>query len=127
MMYSTKSLENQISVLNHQYRLILEEPFPVGYFSFQLDYPETHILKIHKLYLDPTTRNKGYGKKVIQEASSIADLYEQKAIQLNVNCHNPAIGFYEKLGFKKINEEKIDIGNGYIMDDWVMELPVLLT
>lgn len=124
MMYSTKSLENQLGVLDHQFRLVLEEPFPIGYFSYQLDYPEPSKLKIHKLYLDPTTRNKGYGKKVIQEISSIADLYEQKDLQLNVNRHNTAIKFYEKLGFQKIREEQIAIGNGYIMDDWVMELSI---
>ena len=29
--------------------------------------------------------------------------------------------FYEKLGFTVIKEEDIDIGNGYLMNDYVME------
>jgi ribosomal protein S18 acetylase RimI-like enzyme len=43
------------------------------------------------------------------------------SIVLNVNKNNNAILAYEKMGFKKIREEKIDIGNGYIMDDFVYE------
>ncbi|WP_332913722.1 hypothetical protein [Algoriphagus boritolerans] len=33
-----------------------------------------------------------------------------------------AINFYLKMGFQEIYKEVIDIGNGYVMDDVVMEL-----
>jgi ribosomal protein S18 acetylase RimI-like enzyme len=42
-------------------------------------------------------------------------------LQLNVNRNNPAKIFYEKLGFAVLNEEDIDIGNGYFMNDYVMQ------
>jgi ribosomal protein S18 acetylase RimI-like enzyme len=41
---------------------------------------------------------------------------------VNVNRHNKALHFYEKYGFKIIREEDIDIGEGYFMNDYVMEL-----
>ena len=44
------------------------------------------------------------------------------SLQLNVNRHNKALHFYEKQGFKIIREEDIDIGEGYFMNDYVMEL-----
>jgi len=39
-----------------------------------------------------------------------------------VNRQNNAKNFYEKLGFVVIKEEDIDIGNGYFMNDYVMEM-----
>jgi ribosomal protein S18 acetylase RimI-like enzyme len=40
---------------------------------------------------------------------------------LNVNKYNSAIQFYHKIGFEIAKEEVIDIGNGFVMDDYVME------
>ena len=41
---------------------------------------------------------------------------------LNVNRHNESsIAFYEKIGFRKVYTEDNDIGNGYFMNDYVME------
>ena len=34
------------------------------------------------------------------------------------------IRIYEHFGFRKVREEKNDIGNGFYMDDWVLECPV---
>ena len=48
----------------------------------------------------------------------------QKAIFLNVNKYNNAINFYTKLGFVKVKDKVIDIGNGYVMDDYVMEVAI---
>lgn len=44
-----------------------------------------------------------------------------KALQLQVNRRNNAKYFYEKNGFSVIKEFDFDIGNGYVMDDYVME------
>ncbi|MBK7271419.1 MAG: hypothetical protein IPI07_18550 [Flavobacteriales bacterium] len=37
-----------------------------------------------------------------------------------MNKRNEAIGFYEHMGFRILREEVIDIGSGYVMDDYVM-------
>jgi diamine N-acetyltransferase len=42
-------------------------------------------------------------------------------LQLQVNRRNKAKSFYEKLGFIIIKEFDFDIGNGYVMDDYLME------
>ena len=42
------------------------------------------------------------------------------ALELNVNKNNPAIHFYKKLDFVISRQEVIDIGNGFVMDDYVM-------
>jgi ribosomal protein S18 acetylase RimI-like enzyme len=43
------------------------------------------------------------------------------ALQLQVNRQNKAKGFYEKAGFTILEEIKLDIGGGFVMDDYVME------
>jgi diamine N-acetyltransferase len=40
---------------------------------------------------------------------------------LNVNRDNSAKTFYEKLGFAVLKVEDIDIGNGFFMNDYIME------
>lgn len=119
MMYSKSSLLGQLGK-GHQFYMAMD-PDPIGYFSIQWDHPEKGFVKIHKIYLDPEIQKKGYGKKVFHYIEELALKNQSKALILNVNRHNSAIGFYTKLGFEKISEEKIDIGNGFIMDDWVMQ------
>ena len=46
-------------------------------------------------------------------------------IELNVNRYNSkALKFYTKMGMKKIFEGDFDIGNGYLMTDYIMSLDV---
>ena len=45
-----------------------------------------------------------------------------KSISLTVNKYNTdSIKAYEKMGFEKIDSVVMDIGNGYVMDDYVMK------
>ena len=68
-----------------------------------------------------STQGKGVGKTLIDHISG--KLLQQKVhtLRLNVNRLNKARLFYEKLGFTVIKEEDVDIGNGYFMNDYVME------
>jgi len=43
------------------------------------------------------------------------------ALFLQVNIHNKAKSFYEKLGFAEVDLINLDIGNGFFMNDYVME------
>ena len=46
-------------------------------------------------------------------------------IYLNVNKYNSgSIAAYRRLGFYKLFDEVNDIGNGYVMDDYVLECDV---
>jgi len=126
MMYSTHSLENQIGKLGHQFLIIEQEAIPLGYVSYETDYKGKAQTKIHKLYLGEESRGKGLGKKVIHEIEFLARKKGNQALILNVNRNNPAIDFYLKAGFDFGYEEKIDIGQGYLMDDWVMVKSLLV-
>lgn len=119
--YSVENLENQMN--NGQiFELLLEDTNVVGFVAYEFNCSDTDLLKIHKIYLLPETQGKGFGKFMIDEVIEIAKSNNQKGVFLNVNKYNKAQFFYNKLGFIITNEEVIDIGNNYIMDDYQMEL-----
>lgn len=93
----------------------------VGFVSYEINC-EPNKTKIHKIYVLPKTQGSGVGKQLFELVKSRAEENQQKAIFLNVNKYNKAQEFYLKLGFKITKEEVIDIGNNYIMDDYVMEV-----
>ena len=72
----------------------------------------------------PETQGTGLGRQFFELVKEKAIENHQKAIFLNVNKYNNAIHVYTKLGFTKVKDEVIDIGNGYVMDDYVMEVAI---
>ena len=71
-------------------------------------------------FLQMFASGSGIGKILIQQAENEARKQGNKKLHLNVNKKNKAVGFYQKLGFTVDYEEVLDIGNGYVMDDFVM-------
>eukprot|EP00388_Colpodella_angusta_P007703 GDKJ01021575.1.p3 GENE.GDKJ01021575.1~~GDKJ01021575.1.p3 ORF type:complete len:165 (-),score=18.34 GDKJ01021575.1:2591-3085(-) len=123
MMYSVPSLQQQ-SASDREFILATENDEAVGFASYEFNSGGTSKTKIHKIYILSNQQGKGIGKILIDYISEEAQKKQQSAIVLNVNKHNVAQHFYRKLGFEIIKEEVIDIGKGYVMDDYVMEMPV---
>jgi ribosomal protein S18 acetylase RimI-like enzyme len=69
----------------------------------------------------PETQGKGIGRKLIDYIKEISINENDEFLQLTVNRHNKAKDFYLKYGFKITEEKVFEIGNGYVMDDYVME------
>ena len=66
-------------------------------------------------------KGKGLGKKALHFLKeNVAESRDHRII-LNVNIKNPAIKIYESQGFVIFHKEAFDIGNGYVMDDYLME------
>lgn len=120
MMYRTEALKAQINEQNHHYLLAEENGEYLGYVSYELDYKSQTVTKVHKIYVLPTLQGKGIGRFFIDNVSQIALRNGNNTLSLNVNKYNKAIGFYQHLGFEIADKEEIDIGNGFIMDDYVM-------
>jgi ribosomal protein S18 acetylase RimI-like enzyme len=72
----------------------------------------------------PECQGTGAGKILMDEVIKRTADAGNKSLLLNVNRDNPALGFYKKKGFEIIKTEDIDIGNGYFMNDYVMELKI---
>lgn len=123
MMYSTSALNKQITELGHRFVILLDDNVPIGFASYSTtDAPG--IFKLQKIYLDGSYQGKGVGKLLLQEVVDQVKDRGAHTLELNVNRLNKAKFFYEKQGFSIFQEKKTDIGNGFIMDDYVMRKPL---
>ena len=101
------------------YYLIENNKTVVGYLSFNT---KNEQLFLSKLYVLSSQRDKGIGRFAMNFLESKTNTLGLNKIQLTVNKYNTnSIKAYEKMGFKNINAVVQDIGNGYVMDDYVFE------
>lgn len=122
MMYSDESLSDQMQ--NGQYFILIRNSTTQeynGFASIEYHYKRTNKTKIHKLYVLPNKQGGGFGKTLLEYISSLAKKQGDKYITLNMNRFNRSHGFYTKMGFSISGEEDIDIGNGYLMEDYIFE------
>ena len=124
MMYSIPSLQKQANENENHFILATEKDNPVGFAAYEFDCGGTSKTKIHKIYILSNQQRKGIGRMLIDYITNNARENKQEALYLNVNKNNIAQHFYKKLGFNISYEEVIDIGNGYVMDDFVMEISI---
>lgn len=121
MMYDSSPLEKQLFE-GHIFILLKEDGKDMGFVAFEKNYEGSGSTKIHKLYVLPECQGKGFGKKLIDKVIEQLEPANQKSLILNVNKKNPSLFFYEKIGFIKAQDLVIDIGNGFLMDDYIMEM-----
>ncbi|MEO0038319.1 MAG: hypothetical protein RIQ59_1530 [Bacteroidota bacterium] len=120
MMYGLDSLSNQLQNNNVFLLAELNEVF-VGFASYELNYQNSSFTKIHKLYVLPEIQGKGVGKEFIYCIQNIAKNQANKGLILNVNKYNKAKDFYQHNGFEITDSVVVDIGNDYVMDDYIMK------
>jgi ribosomal protein S18 acetylase RimI-like enzyme len=118
--YNPTALENQMTALKHSFIISILNNTPVGFASWSL-IDNAGVYKLHKLYVHTSTQGKGIGKKLLDHIYEKLNDNNAIALRLNVNRHNKAKDFYERLGFAIIGEEDVDIGNGIFQNDFIME------
>ena len=101
-----------------------EDGIDLGFASFSILDSAARAYKLHKLYVLPETHGKGVGKLLMNEVVSLIRRAGGSSLQLNVNRNNKAADFYKKAGFVVKEVMDLDIGNGYLMNDYVMEKPL---
>lgn len=120
-MYSLPSLTEQVTQRGHVFLLAQDgSDFP-GFASYETNYQNEPKTKLHKIYILPNQQGRGVGRLLMDEVIRLARQQGNTSLSLNVNRHNRAKEFYERLGFHVAAEEDIDIGGGYLMQDYVME------
>lgn len=117
-MYSTETLGQQWQD-EHEFYLISKDNTDVGFIALEQTGQE---LKVNKVYVLPETQGCGAGKQLMDKAIERARAKNCTHLFLQVNRANKAKFFYDKLGFTIRSEEDFDIGNGFFMNDYVMEL-----
>lgn len=118
-MYSPASLAKQLQE-GVTYLLCHDDTEPVGFAAYTVNGNDK--FKLEKLYVLPNQQGKGTGRFIIDQVVALIVPQGAKTLQLQVNKQNVARHFYEKLGFTIASAAVFDIGHGYVMDDYVMEL-----
>lgn len=121
MFQSEHSLKEQISH-GYRYYWVKEQGKNAGFIAF---YPRNGKMYLSKFYLHKDYRGKKLGKKMLAFVEQEAKKEQLPAVFLNVNKENfDVIEIYKHMGFFISGKEKNDIGNGYFMDDYIMEYPI---
>jgi diamine N-acetyltransferase len=117
--YSIEALQDDIT--KKEYFIFQNNAMCKGFMAIEHGYLNERVTKIHRLYVLPNFQGEGIGKEFIHFAEKEAKKKEVTFLQLNVNRKNKAQLFYEKMGFKIIETVDIPIGNGYLMEDFVLQ------
>lgn len=101
--------------------LIQSDSKPIGFISVSQKEEANYF--IHKFYIDNAIQGQGFGEQTFEKIKQLIGTNKLiKSIQLTVNRQNyKAINFYFKVGFKIKEVADFDIGNGYQMNDFIME------
>jgi RimJ/RimL family protein N-acetyltransferase len=121
IMYSDKSLDEQMTIKGHDFYFIRQNNINIGFIAVSKIENITGGYFIQKFYLDQTLAGKGSGTEAHNE---LVKLLQPSLMRLTVNRQNyKSINFYFKNGFKIESVADFDIGNGYVMNDFVMVWP----
>ncbi|HXB38993.1 MAG TPA: GNAT family N-acetyltransferase [Bacteroidia bacterium] len=116
-LYSAAALQKQTEE-GQVFHLVLKDNKEIGFIS--VSNPDKKNYFLHKFYILQEKQNTGLGTFVFKKV--FRELYQPESITLTVNRQNyKSINFYFKLGFKITKVEDFDIGNGYFMNDFVMQ------
>lgn len=129
MMYSHDSLQYQVEKQKHTFIIAYDDETPayrtgrpVGFAAYFPKYNiSPGIYRLDKLYVLPDLHGKGIGKKLIDHIISIIKPQGAAILELTVNRNNKALSFYQKLGFSIVREIDQPIGEGFFMNDYVMQ------
>jgi len=104
------------------YELLCEKDQPIGFCGYEEVDGE---LKLHKLYLEVSEHGRGLGSFLLKHVEDEARRRKLKTVVLAVNRFNgKALRAYRRNGYTTRLELKKDIGNGYVMDDFLLEKPL---
>ena len=116
---SENAIREQIKSENYTYFFIKAEGETIGYVGLSL---KPDYLFLSKLYILHTYRHCGYGSKVFELIKNFTYEHNYDRIRLTVNKHNTnAIEAYLGWNFETISSFETEIGEGFVMDDYIME------
>lgn len=120
-LYSKAALQKVIREKQQIFFVLYENRTEQAFAAYGPKLEVKGVYKLHKLYVLQSQQKKGFGRMLIERIKTELLSIHIHVLELNVNRQNPARFFYEKLGFKIIQEEDLPIGT-YWMNDYVMRL-----
>lgn len=117
----TEAVKEQIEN-GYEYFIIYNQNHPCGYLGLV---PNTNDKKmmISKIYVDSDFRGLNLGSRLLDFTIDEAKKRGFQCVWLTVNKNNSkSIEWYQKRGFSIKEKIEMDIGNGFVMDDYLMEM-----
>ena len=123
-MYTPESIYKQMDFYKHAFLILYQAEMPIGFASYgKLEEP-INTYKLQKLYLLPSQQNKGFGRILLSEVEKEVAGLGANYLHLNVNRKNPALSFYEKLGYEIIETVDIPFAE-FWLNDYVLAKKIL--
>jgi GNAT superfamily N-acetyltransferase len=118
---SFEAITKQIGQEGHLYYLVeRKDGDALGYIAVVPDAGKKELF-LSKFYIKAGERQKGLGRQALEYIEGLARDNGLKKIYLTVNKRNAgSIAVYERMGFAKARDVVTDIGDGFVMDDFVM-------
>lgn len=119
---SLEAVERDMDEHGYEYWLLhAGDGRTVGYTGGCME-PETNRFFVSKIYLLADERGKGFARRTIEFYEELCRDRNLQAMYLTVNKHNDlGVRAYLGTGFEIIDAVETDIGNGFVMDDYIME------
>ena len=115
---SYPALKSQTDQEGYEYYQILANGNLAGYIGI---HPEADALFLSKLYLHKDYRGRHIATEAFHFLINLCKTRGLKKIWLTCNKHNnSSLAVYDHLGFQVTDTQEADIGNGFIMDDYIM-------
>ncbi|MDG1286638.1 MAG: GNAT family N-acetyltransferase [Rickettsiales bacterium] len=109
--YNLDALTQQMQEPERFTRLVEADGQMAGYIQYGR---KDDAMFIYKVYIEQTYRGQGIGRQLFDQIGS-------RPLELRVNKDNvKSIAFYERYGFEITAENLLEIGDGFVMDDYVM-------
>jgi ribosomal protein S18 acetylase RimI-like enzyme len=118
--YNAPRLLEELGKPGYWWDQALVEGLRVGFSSCYLtDLPGE--IKLDKVYVHPAQQRSGIGGALIERVVAHGRAASCHTLILAVNKQNAkAIAAYEKQGFSLRDSVRVDIGGGFVMDDFIM-------
>jgi ribosomal protein S18 acetylase RimI-like enzyme len=119
-MYSLETLREEMRLRAIRYERLLAGQELAGFASHgPTEQPQ--VFKLHKIYLHPAWHGQGLGSMLLRHCALQARELGADRLMLTVNKRNSqAIAAYHRNGFAITDSVVVDIGGGFVMDDYVM-------
>ena len=119
---SYPALKTQIENDGYEYYIIVSSHTPCGYIGI---HQENNALFLSKLYIKKDFRGQHLATGAL---SFLVELCKSRGlikIWLTCNKHNDnTLEIYDHLGFAITDEQVADIGNGFVMDDYILSYEI---
>ena len=119
-MYSLETLREEICRRGVCYERLLVDGSLAGFAAYSAT-EQPSVFKLHKIYVHPKWHGRGWGSLLLRHCEEEVLKAGGKSLVLTVNKKNSkAMAAYRRNGFTITDAVVVDIGGGFVMDDYIM-------